>query len=264
MSKTKQNTMEKLVTKAALRIVQLVKIGTDSSYQREIKNKHKRIVADFNAEAFGIPVAGQREDGSLWIVDGLQRISALRKMGKTEVRIEVFASRGPEHEAEVFKVINMNRAKLTSAEEFRCLLTAHDPTAWAVKEVGEKCGFTLQYKCGKKPGPTSAMQLTCFTLLLDMAKRYGTQHIAFTLDCIKASWPDDPLGVYNTVVGGLCIFSARHDGVADGERMIARMRTTTPQKVIYTTQQMATGTSRHMIAADVFDKIYQKRRAMQR
>jgi hypothetical protein len=71
-----------LVVKSALRVVKLSDLSVDQSYQREVKSGHKSIVSDFNEEALGVPLVGQRSDGSLWIVDGLQRVTALKKLGR--------------------------------------------------------------------------------------------------------------------------------------------------------------------------------------
>ncbi len=259
MSTTKKPVV-RLVTRAALRIVRLDKIGTDESYQRTVKSRHKRIVNNFNADALGIPVVGERSDGTLWIVDGLQRITALRALNRTEVRVEIFNSRGPEHEAEVFKLINMNRTAITSAEEFKALLTAHDEQAWEIKKAAESCGYTMLF--GKRQGKNAekeAKQLTCFNLLRMITKTHGVDPIKFALTVVKESWPDDRLGTYNTVIGGLCKFYVRRDGAPDMERLLVRTRATSPQKIIYATQQMAIGASRIEVAADVIEKIYQKR-----
>src|SRR5262249_39485041 len=106
---TKAEARERLGVKAAVREGPLEMLKSDPTYQRDVKRGHKKIVADFNETALGVPLVGEREKGTLWIVDGLQRITALRKLNWTHVKAEVFASKGPEHEAEIYRIINGNR-----------------------------------------------------------------------------------------------------------------------------------------------------------
>lgn len=254
---------ERSVTKQALRVLQLDSISTDSSYQREVKPGHKKIQRDFDENALGIPVVGERSDGTFWIVDGLQRITALRGMGKTTVRAEVFASRGPEHEAEVFKKINLNRTKLSSYEEYRALLTAHDEEAWAIKDAVEKCGFKITSGRHKSSTFSAANSyVTSVNTLFYIYRTHGTDAITFALTCAKDCWPGDPLGVYHTLTKGLASFWAGNDGVIDLDRLYPRLRSVTPQKIIYSAAQLInTGkdSSSGSTVAQVLMQLYKKR-----
>jgi len=257
-------TTKRTVVKAALKVVRLDKLNVDSSYQREVKSGHKRIIAEFNEDALGIPLVGERSDGSLWIVDGQQRIAALRKLGHKEVRAEVFASDGPEHEATVFKLVNMRRIKLTPAEEFKALLGAHDPLAWQIKEMVESLGYklALSRKSSKTSGPAGAKMLSCVNTLLSVAKHYGIDHIKFALTTADKAWPDDPKGVVNTIISGLSLFYHRRDKLIDEEKFLTRMQTTTPYKLQYAAAQVSvgsTGSGRCFAMAEVIDKLYDKR-----
>lgn len=261
--------VQRLVTKSALRVVELERLQTDSSYQREVKAKHKKIVSEFNEDALGIPLVGEREDGSLWIVDGLQRKTALVKMGRKTVRAEVFASRGPEHEAEVFKLVNLNRTKLNQGEQFKALLAAHDPTAWEIKKVVEECGYTLTLSATGMTGKRRAggmtnddkasKQVSCFNTLRWAYQYCGIESIRFALTVVDKAWPGDRLNTYQIMFGGLCVFYQRRDGVVDLDRLIPRMQSVTAQKVLYAASQNQIGNSKQQAVADVMEKVYNKR-----
>lgn len=251
---------KRIVVNAALREIDIDLPSVDTSYQRDIKPKHAKIMADFDPNALGVPLIGEREDGSMWIVDGLQRITALRKMGRKKLRAEIFASDGPEHEAKVFKLVNLNRTKLTAAEEFKALLTAHDQTCWDIKNTVESMGFRLaQYKSGRD-SESRSLYLTCFSTLRKVANNWGCDPIRFALKTISDCWPGDYLGVGNFIIEGLCVFFNRQDGAVDVERLVPRLRSITPQRVLYQAAMAQIGTgNKGSCVADVIERVYRKR-----
>lgn len=251
----------KMVTKNALRYVELAKIQFDPSYQRDVVPKHKLIVAGFNPDALGIPLIAEREDGSLWCVDGRQRITALIKLGKTRVRAEVFASKGPEAEAEVFRLVNLNRTKLRVGEIFQALLTAGDETVWLLKNTVEKCGFRIPpSRSGRHTGSPelAAKEVKALKSLMPMVARHGAAPVEFILNTIKAAWPGDPQGTTSNIVDALGCFWNQNDGNIDIERLITRLSKTTPAKIIY---QSGLGTEgRALNGAAVITRLYKKRK----
>jgi hypothetical protein len=215
-------------------------------------------MAEFNEEALGIPLVGERDDSSLWIVDGLQRITALKKMGRKEVRAEVFASKGPEHEAAVFKLVNLNRTRLRPIEQFRALLAAHDELAWKVKNVVEDCGFKVA--SGRSGHNENAYkELTGVKLLMNVVRVHGVEPVRFALRAIESCWPGDRSGTHHNILSGLCKFFVRNQFAPDLERFYPRLRTVTPSKILFISQQTALGNDKAAAVADVLEKVYRKR-----
>lgn len=249
------------VSGSALKVLYLEGIQTDPSYQRDVVSGHKRIVADFDPVGLGIPLVGEREDGSLWIVDGLQRITALRKMGKKQVRAEVFASQGPEHEANVFKLVNKNRTPLRPLQIFTAMLTAGDETAWEIKKIVEDYGFMILATKKNAPGHTSpetlSNQMTCIAAISAVFRRGKEPALRFVLSVLQKSWPDDPMRTRDALVLGLYTFWNRREGSVDVERLLPRLMTTTPAKMIYSSQ-LGSG-DRTTVMADVIERLYKKK-----
>jgi hypothetical protein len=99
----------------------------DRSYQRsEVSHKNTLDMArDFNWDAFGSIVVGARNDGSMWVADGQQRVLAARhRQDVFSVPARIFKSSGPKHEAEVFIALNSKRRKVSSVDKFRALVMA--------------------------------------------------------------------------------------------------------------------------------------------
>lgn len=251
-----------LTSKSALRVVRVADIRFDPAYQRGEVQGHKKIVAEFDEHALGIPLVGQREDGTLWGVDGRQRLTALKKLGRETVRAEVFVSQGPEHEAQVFKLVNAGRTKLMPADLFKAKLTAGDADAWAIHEAVKGAGFRLDFTRQRKTHTAEAWRgVTAFSTLervYKMGKGAGAERIARILLVAGEAWPGDTFATNSDVLGGLGQFYAdRGDEMVDDQRLADRLRTTTPAKIIYSAGLGVGG--RHANVSAVVAKLYAKR-----
>lgn len=261
---TKKGGVKMLTADSALRVVELDVIQFDPSYQRGEVAGHKKIVAEFNEKALGIPLVGQRADGSLWGVDGRQRITALRKLGWKKVRAEVFLSDGPEHEALIFKLVNGGRTKLSPAELFKARLVSHDPVAWDIKRAVEAAGFQLAFSRNNTTATAwkYVMAFTTLERVYRMGKRNqpNAERITRVLNTVKAAWPDDPACANSDIIGGIGRFYLnRGDEMVDDDRLVQKLGTTTPVKLIYSAGLGVGG--RHENVAEVVAKLYAKRGA---
>jgi hypothetical protein len=251
-----------LTTSSALRVVDIADIKFDDSYQRGEVKGHKRIVAEFDEHALGVPLVGQREDGTLWCVDGRQRLTALKKLGKKTVRAEVFVSQGPEHEAQVFKLVNAGRTKLNPGELFKAKLTAGDKDAWAVKEAVEGAGFRLECsRPTRRNSEHSWKYVTAFSTLERIYRMGGksAERITRILIVVGEAWPGDMFATNSDILGGLGQFYAnRGDEMVDDQRLADRLRATTPTKIVYTAGLGIGG--RHANVAEVIARLYARRK----
>lgn len=251
---------KRVVVKAALKIVDLDRIKTDRSYQREVnQNAQRKIVQRFNPEALGIPVIGERDDGSLWIVDGLQRITALATLGKRSVRAEVFASKGPEHEAQVFHDINRNRVPLKPLQIFHAALTAGDKVAWEIKDLVERMGFWIPPYIGGIRGLSEekvAKAIRAINSVNSIYEKSGAEGLKFVLEVVSRCWANDESKTRDTILLGLHIFWVNREKSVDIDRLVDRLNTTTPQKIVYS-GQLASGGRVHAVGA-VIDRLYRK------
>lgn len=115
----------------------------DHSYQRdEVSEANTLAIAkSFSWSAFGILVVMQRDDGSIFIVDGQQRwLAAIRRGDITLIPCLLFKSRGPEHEAQAFIALNLRRVPVRAVAKFNAaVMAAQQPeteiAAW-LKEQG--------------------------------------------------------------------------------------------------------------------------------
>ena len=258
MQDQNEQARKRLVVKSAIRMVQLDKVQFDETYQRDVKAGHRKIVAGFRQEALGTPLIGEREDGSLWGVDGRQRITALIKLGKREVRAEVFASRGSQHEAEVFKAINLNRTKLNNAEQFKARLAANDEQAHELKKACEECGYTIVM--GRSPRESGANQLTAISTMVSIQEECkSVEPIKFALRMASRCWPGDRLGIHNSMIMGLSLYYRSKKGIVDEDYLFPRLARATPHKILYAAGQATIGNNLREAVRDQIEKLVKKR-----
>lgn len=265
MSKTTKN--ERMVKQNALRVLEIANLNVDYSYQRGVTSGVKKIAEDYDPIAFGIPLIGERSDGTFWIVDGQQRIEAIKLRNDTRgpqhqqkhVRAEVFASDGPEHEAMVFKRVNKNRTQLKPLQLYHAMLTAGDAHTWKMKELIEKHGFKIpkgESRGKEESVENRAKRLSCVNRLSRILAIAGEEGLDFVLSVMSKVWPDDPLRTKGELFAGLYLFWKNHDQVVDLDRLIPRLMTTTPAKIIYSAGLGINKTEGNV--ADVLERIYRK------
>jgi hypothetical protein len=109
----------------------------DHSYQRrEVGDGNTLSIArDLNWVAFNSLVVMQREDGKKYVVDGQQRLAAVKRRGDIKaVPCILFESDGPEHEAKAFLSLNVHRVKVSAVAKFDAAVMASEEPEKTISE----------------------------------------------------------------------------------------------------------------------------------
>lgn len=116
----------------------------DHHYQRPQQEPHiNDIVTGFDNDLFTSPIVVRRIiGGTLWIVDGQQRIAAAREAGGTHVWCSVLYARDVEHEAWLFVQFDRNQKRLSPQQLYKANLTAREPITVACEAVLNEFGLT--------------------------------------------------------------------------------------------------------------------------
>lgn len=113
----------------------------DHEYQRNVTNDHNilDIASNFDWSGFGNLIVMRRTDGKLYVVDGQQRLAAVRKRGDIEkVPCLLFLSAGVKQEAKAFLIGNYHRKPVTAIVKFRAsLLAGEEPEITIGTWLGE-------------------------------------------------------------------------------------------------------------------------------
>lgn len=243
------------IQKPDTRMIDVDDLKVSEDYQREMIVPHvNEMHKSFDTEAFGFPLVGERSDGSLWLVDGFQRVSAARKQGIRRVPCEVFASNGTQHEAALFRK-RAKRRNLSACQLFKALVAEGNEEACQILEVVNGVGLNVAGMAAVKRGGS----IGCIRSCRDAFKLGGAEHLALVLTTLKRAWGGGHENAYHqAMVGGLSLFLFRYRGEVDVRRLTSKMASQSPAHVLGQAQpfKLMHGGSRDKAVGHAFKAYY--------
>jgi hypothetical protein len=211
------------------RMVDVDDLNVSEEYQREMIVPHiNEMEKNFDPEAFGLPLAGERDDGSLWLVDGFQRVSMARKLGIKRVPCEIVKSNGVQHEAALFRK-RARRRNLSACQLFKALVAEGDEQARQILAVVNDVGLNVAGMAQSRRGGT----LGCIKSCRDAFRLGGAEHLSLVLTTLKRAWGGGHENAYHqAMVGGLSLFLFRYHGEVDMRRLTNKMAAESPAHVL--------------------------------
>jgi hypothetical protein len=124
-------------------VVEIAQINIDPEYQRGLRHDLvNEISRDYNMVKAGPILVSERDDGSLWAVDGQHRMVGAQNAGETEIFAHVVHGLSQAQEAEL-RLARNNRKSDTMQEKFRSRLTMGDQKAHQMVEVVRQQGTEI-------------------------------------------------------------------------------------------------------------------------
>ena len=122
--------------KQGVSFVAIDDLKTDYSYQRALDEKRvKKIAQDFKPEISGVITVSRRKDGSMYVVDGNHRISAMKAIGRKYTEAKIIDGLSQTEEAELFGLLNTSQKKPTFNEVLNASISSGNKEAVAYKEL---------------------------------------------------------------------------------------------------------------------------------
>jgi hypothetical protein len=122
-------------------------LRVDPAVQRAEEVGHvDRLAREWKAEYVGVLIGSRRADGHVYILDGFQRLLAVRdRQGRGDYMFTVEVHNGltVRQEAEIFLAHNRGRKAVSPYAKYRVSLTAGDPVAVAIEEVVHSLGLSV-------------------------------------------------------------------------------------------------------------------------
>lgn len=187
------------------------------SYQRPTTPARVNKIAKlFDVDMFGFLTVGKRVDGSLYVVDGLTRLSALRKAsyapwverGAQYAPCVVFESHGLEHEAHRFEALNgsENKRNATAYDSWR----ANVDKGEKYNHVAYQCGLVLD-AVGIKVGRGRAVNQTSAVSRIQQMFKRSPDMLSDVLTFAKNTWRGEPEAFESVTLGALAIIYEERD-----------------------------------------------------
>jgi hypothetical protein len=201
------------------RKISVDELNISDSYQRTIvQARVNRIVKNLDQDAFGSLTVGERNDGSYWVVDGMQRLTSARKLGIAMVPCDVFQSEGQEHEARVFRLKNRERTNVSACALFKAQLTEGDQQSLAIASVVKSAGLKLALHDEGSRYP----YLKAVKALERSFARVGPDGLSSALSILIDSWPGEDGVLQGDMIEGMCWFIKKCPEF-DRQRLVSRL-----------------------------------------
>lgn len=202
------------------RKINVDELSISDAYQRTIvPARVNRIAKNLDQDAFGSLTVGQRRDGSHWVVDGMQRLTAARKLSIAMVPCDVFQSEGQEHEARVFRLKNRERTSVSALALFNAQMTEGDSQTLEIAAVVKRAGLKLRLR---DEGGQGWPYIKAVKALERSFQRVGSDGLHSALAILTEAWPGEDGALQGDMIEGVCWFIKKHEGF-DERRLIDRL-----------------------------------------
>lgn len=202
--------------------VELVRLGDIKipSYQRDQKRTSNLVRDHYNTNLMEVLTLSRRPDGTLWLVDGKQRVTGLREKYRREgdetsgsdllLLARVIDGLSIPEEIVLFVSLNRNRVRISAYAEFVAMLEGEEPSAIALKRAisgdhearsnieAYEVGISERYGTRRVGGVDGLSRIMAWD---DHADRY----ICEAVDTILYAYGSQKEAFHSAILQGLCI-----------------------------------------------------------
>ncbi|MFC5809603.1 DUF6551 family protein [Streptomyces heilongjiangensis] len=196
--------------------IEISDLNIDPQAQRTLNERRAQAIADnIVPAAIGSIIVSQREDGSLYIVDGQHRWRACALCGMRTIRAEIHFGLTQAQEAMLFLIRNRESHKPRPIDEYHVGITGGVPLFVDTDRVLEKHSLSL--------GSTSANTIGAIAGVLNITDRYGAAILDRTLSVAEAAWGRSPDTWDGGLLGGIGMFLGRWGDLVDDKELGRKM-----------------------------------------
>ena len=186
-------------------MIRIKGLEVDKNYQRKLYPEHiKKIAREFNPIEFGAIIVNNRgETGRYYIMDGQQRVEALKIIGMAVAPALVVNVSDIKTEAVGYGGLNSGKT-LGTFGRFHADLCAGDERAVLMNQAVEDLGMKITGYRGSKQVVSGT--IGCVATLRNIYNQHGPGMIHNTLNFILQVWPDQPDAMTQGIVAGVCMY----------------------------------------------------------
>lgn len=191
------------------------------------KTKVRAIAAEFDPDALGVLYISRRDDGTNYVLDGDNRIEALRTMGWVDQRVPTHVYHGltQAREAELFVEFNQKRTKPKPVDIFQAQVKANDEQALAITKVLATRGLVVSIH--KTHGNVMAVQA-----LQTVFNSAGGRVLGEVLDIASNAWGKGHQSFQADILWGIGVILARYGKRVNPTRLSKRLARYEPGTIV--------------------------------
>ncbi len=216
----------------SIRTLSTSQLTSGLPYQRTVKQRRvDEIVREWNDRKL-TPVVVSFRDGKFNVVDGQNRIAAMRKMaGGGDVIVPCIVHTGMtyEEEADMYAKLDTDKAPLTPRQHTKALVEAGtDAKITEVKRLAEEVGFTWALT-----EPTGEpFEIAPIRTLINTYQLLGGEGFTRMLSLLAGAWQGTPNSLKASILSGMALFIKTYETELHDRAFIRRMSLVSPDEII--------------------------------
>ena len=216
----------------AIRTLSTSRLTSGLPYQRPVEQKNvDKLVRNWNSREL-YPVIVSFRDGNFNVVDGQNRIAAMRQMaggGDVIVPCMIYTGMTYEQEAELYAKLDKGKRPLTPRQHTKALVeSGSDARIMEIKCLVEDVGFV--WALGEPTG--EPFEIAPIRALINAHQLLGGEAFARMLSLLAGAWQGAPNSLKASMLSGMALFVKTYEAELSDRAFIRRMSIVGPEEII--------------------------------
>ena len=216
----------------SIRTLSTSRLTSGLPYQRPVEQKNvDKLVRNWNSREL-YPVIVSFRDGKFNVVDGQNRIAAMRQMaGGWDVTAPcmIYTGMTYEQEAELYAKLDKGKRPLTPRQHTKALVeSGSDARIMEIKCLVEDVGFV--WALGEPTG--EPFEIAPIRALINAHQLLGGEAFARMLSLLAGAWQGAPNSLKASMLSGMALFVKTYEAELSDRAFIRRMSIVGPEEII--------------------------------
>lgn len=215
-----------------IRAMSTSQLTSDLPYQRGVEQKNvDKLIRNWNSREL-YPVIVSFRDGKFNVVDGQNRIAAMRQMaggGDVIVPCMIYTGMTYEQEAELYAKLDQGKRPLTPRQHTKALVeSGSDAKILEIKCLVENVGFVwaLDEPTGEP------FEIAPIRALINAYQLLGGEAFTRMLSLMAGAWQGTPNSLKASMLSGMALFVKTYETELSDRAFVRRMALVSPEEII--------------------------------
>lgn len=216
----------------AIRTLSTSRLTSGLPYQRPVEQKNvDKLIRHWNDREL-YPVIVSFRDGKFNVVDGQNRIAAMRQMaggGDVIVPCMIYTGMTYEQEAELYAKLDKGKRPLTPRQHTKALVeSGSDASVMEIKRLVEGAGFV--WALGEPTG--EPFEIIPIRALMNAYQLLGGDTFSRMLALMAGAWQGTPNSLKASMLSGMALFVKTYELELSDRAFVRRMSIVSPEEII--------------------------------